>query len=91
MVVTLSLARLSKASARKTWTNFQVRAFYRPRVNGRSAELVREGVIQFPSGGSQIVLRGVFSRIFSKDTPWPLAPRSSSTTRGSPIRPSPNW
>ena len=75
VVVTLSLARLSKASAKRKWTNFQVRAFYRPRVNGRSAELVRDGVIHFPSGGAQVALRGVFSHVFSKDAAWQLVPR----------------
>ena len=75
VAVTLSFARLSKASARKQWTNFQVQAFYRPKVTGRSAELVRDGVVHFPNGGTQLALRGVFSRIFSKDAAWPLVPR----------------
>ena len=52
VVVTVSLARLSKASAGRKWTNFQVQACYRPRANGRSVELVRDGVIHFPSGGA---------------------------------------
>ena len=43
IVLTLSIAQLSK-SPRK-WKNFQIQAFYRPKVEGRSAELVREGVI----------------------------------------------
>ena len=75
VVVTVSFARLSKASASRKWTNFQVRAFYRPRANGRSVELVRDGVIHFPSGGDQLALRGVFSRVFSKDAAWQLVPR----------------
>ena len=75
VVVTVSFARLSKASAGRKWSNFQVRAFYRPRANGRSVELVRDGVIHFPSGGAQLALRGAFSRVFSKDAAWQLVPR----------------
>jgi hypothetical protein len=38
-------------------------------------ELVRDGVIHFPSGGAQLALRGVFSRVFAKDSAWQLVPR----------------
>ena len=66
VVVTVSFARLSKVSAGRKWSNFQVRAFYRPRANGRSVELVRDGVIHFPSGGAQLALRGVFPRLLQR-------------------------
>ena len=76
VVVTLSIAQLSK-SPRK-WNDFQVRAFYKPQINGRSAALAREGVIHLIgrrlSAGSQIALRGIFSRTFSKKSPWELMP-----------------
>jgi hypothetical protein len=75
VAITLSIARLSKGP--RKYKNFQVRAFYRPEVNGRSAQLVRDGAIQLPahmSIGQQLVLRGVFSHTFSKDRPFELVP-----------------
>ena len=44
LVLTLSIAQLSKPP--RKWKNFQIQAFYRPEVEGRSAQLVRDGVIQ---------------------------------------------
>ena len=76
LVVTVSIAKLSKASRR--WSNFQVRAFYQPEIDGRSARLSREGVIRLVGQrlnvGSQIALRGIFSHTFSKKSPWELMP-----------------
>jgi hypothetical protein len=66
--ICLSIARLSKG-ARK-WNNFQVRAFYRPIVQGRSVDLARDGIVQLAgariSVTSQIALRGIFSKVFSQ-------------------------
>ncbi len=71
--LTLSIVRLSKA--RRAWKNFKVRAYYRPEVNGRSAELVRDGVIELPDArDSQIALRAIFSRALSKNAPLQLVP-----------------
>ena len=42
--ITLAIARLSKGT--RKWNNFQVRAFYRPVVQGRNVDLAREGVVQ---------------------------------------------
>ena len=76
LVLTLSISRLSKSP--RLWKEFQIRAFYRPEVNGRSAELVRDGVIHLIGNrlnlGSQIALRGIFSHALSKDNPWNLVP-----------------
>jgi hypothetical protein len=75
VAITLSIAQLSKGP--RKWKNFQVRAFYRPEVNGRSAVLVRDGVIQLPSHvstGAQLALRGIFSHAFSKDRTFELVP-----------------
>jgi hypothetical protein len=51
------------------WKDFQVRAFYRPSINGRQAELVRDGVVHLIGDrldtGAQLALRGVFSKTFS--------------------------
>ncbi len=73
--VTVSIAELARSPQR--WRNFRVRAFYRPEVHGRSAELKREGVVQLIGRlnmTGQIALRGVFSRAFSKNVPWQLVP-----------------
>lgn len=71
--LTLSIVRLSKA--RRAWKNFKVRAYYRPEVNGRSAELVRDGVIELPDArDSQLALRAIFSRALSKNAPLKLVP-----------------
>jgi hypothetical protein len=78
--ITLSVARLSKPP--RKWKDFQVRAYYRPEVNGRSVELARDGVIQLigrVNVGGQIALRGVFSRTFSKTAPWNLLPEGFAT------------
>jgi len=76
VVIRLSIARLSKPPRR--WRDFQVRAFYRPEVCGRSALLVRDGVIHLVGEGlnlrSQIALRGVFAKTFHKERPWVLVP-----------------
>jgi hypothetical protein len=73
--VAVAIAELAKAPHR--WKNFQVKAFYRPEIVGRSAELKREGVVQFNKGlstGAQFSLRGIFSKAFSKNASWELMP-----------------
>ncbi|MBU4272463.1 MAG: hypothetical protein KKA28_11440 [Planctomycetes bacterium] len=74
IVLTLSIHRLSKSPRR--WKEFQIRAFYRPEIDGRSAQLVRDGVIHLIGNrltvGSQIALRGIFSHVLSKNAPLKL-------------------
>ncbi len=81
MVLTLGIARLSKPP--RYWENFQVQAVYVPEVNGCSAELSRHGIIQLAGQrlnlGAQIALRGIFSRVFSKKTPWNITPDRLAT------------
>ena len=78
LIVTLSVDRLTQQG--RQWEDFKIRAFYRPRVDGRSAELVRHGVIHLIgrrlNTSAQIALRGIFSKTFSKDEPWQLTPES---------------
>ncbi len=75
--IRLSIAKLRKPS-RKSWRDFQVRVFYRPKVEGLSLKLVRDGVVQLSGKrldtGSQIAMRGVFSKTFSKHRPVILTP-----------------
>jgi hypothetical protein len=77
LILTLSINKLCKG--RHRWKEpFVVRAFYRPEINGRSAQFVRDGVIhligQRLNMGSQIALRGIFSHALSKNNPWGLVP-----------------
>jgi hypothetical protein len=76
--ITLAIARLSKG-ARK-WKDFQVRAFYRPVVQGRSVDLARDGIVQLigprMNAAAQIALRGVFSKVFSQKEPIHATPES---------------
>ena len=64
--------------AADTWEDFQIRVFYRPEVSGRSAELVRDGVVQLSSSGlnctGQIAVRTICAKLFSKNTAWQLVP-----------------
>lgn len=76
IIVTLSIAELSKSPRR--WSDFQVSAVYRPETDGLSVRLVRDGVVELDAGDlstrSQIALRGIFSKTFSKNRPWELTP-----------------
>ena len=80
VAVRLSITKLVKSPNR--WTDFQVRAYYRPRIDGQNAELVRDGIIELSASRSlrsQIPLRGVFGKTFSKRRPWRLTPELMDT------------
>jgi hypothetical protein len=72
----LAIARLSKSP--RAWDDFQVRVHYRPRVEGLSAELVRDGVVELPGhrvpSRAQIPLRGIFSKLFAKNQTRQIVP-----------------
>jgi hypothetical protein len=73
--VLLSVAQL--VSLPNRWEDFQVRAVYKPEVSHDRIQFVRDGVIQLVGPmdmRSQIALRGVFSKTFSKDRPWQVSP-----------------
>lgn len=75
LAVLLSVAQL--VSLPNRWEDFQVRAVYKPDVSHDRIEFVRDGVIQLVGPRdmrSQIALRGVFSKTFSKDRPWQVSP-----------------
>jgi hypothetical protein len=79
--LTVSIAKLAKQP--RAWKDFQVRAIYRPEIEGRQVHLVRDGVVQLIgprlTAGGQIAIRGVFSRTFSKKMPWDLMPERLAT------------
>ncbi len=71
----LAVRELRKGS--RHWRNFEVLVSYRPRITGRTAELARDGVVRLSGrlkAGSQIALRGIFSKTFPKDRTWPVVP-----------------
>lgn len=74
--VVLAIKVLVKPPRR--WTDFRLRARYKPQTRGLNAELVREGVVELSgprlSTRSQIPLRSVASKIFSPDQPLRLTP-----------------
>jgi hypothetical protein len=76
VMLVISVAELSKAP--RQWNNFQVNIFFKPDINGRSAELVGAGTIHLISEpmsmGSQIALRGVFAKAFPRNQRVPLMP-----------------
>jgi hypothetical protein len=65
-ILALAVAELSKEP--RVWRNFRVHVFFKPVINGRLAELERDGPIHLigerMSIGTQIALRGVFSKAF---------------------------
>ena len=79
IAISMSVAKLRQS--RRVWRDFQVLVYYRPQLSGRSAELIRDGVVRLVGRldiRSQIVLRGVFSKTFSKDRPWQVLPEALS-------------
>jgi hypothetical protein len=83
IAIRLSVAKLRQS--RRAWSNFQVLVYYRARVSGHSAELVRDGVIQLVGRQdfrSQIALRGIFSKTFSKQRPWQVLPERLANDPG---------
>ncbi len=76
IAVTLSIARLEKSP--RVWKNFQVRAYYRVDLDGLSAKLLRDGTIRLVgrriSAGSQIAIRSIFARVFSRNASRQLVP-----------------
>jgi hypothetical protein len=76
VVLTVAIARLVRDG--QVYEDFQVRAVYTPQARGLVAELVRDDVIQLAGSRlntrSQIALRGIFSKAFSKHKPWKLLP-----------------
>ena len=76
IVLTVSIAELDQPP--HYYCDFQVRVCYRPERHGLDAELAREGVVQLIGDRlnprAQIVLRGIFSKTFSKNRSWRLTP-----------------
>jgi hypothetical protein len=74
--IILAVAKVTKGA--EAWENFEVRAFYRPKLGDHAVELSREDVVQLIGGQlgtrSQIALRGIFSKAFSNKRPISILP-----------------
>jgi hypothetical protein len=69
--VRLTIRLQELASGKNKWHNFAVRGYYAPHPDQRDANLVREGVIELIGErlrfGDQVALRGIFSRVLSRN------------------------
>jgi hypothetical protein len=80
IAVYLSIARLSSRAGH--WSDFEVRVYYRPQVDGRSLELVRDGVVELVARQrlrSQIPLRAIFCKTFSANDSFRPIPKLLTT------------
>lgn len=80
IILTLDIVELVRPP--HAWTDFKVRAFYRPEIDGQSAKLVRDGVVHLIGRldfRSQVGLRGLFGTFFSRDKPLDVTPERLST------------
>ncbi|MFV2068310.1 MAG: hypothetical protein ACC645_15170 [Pirellulales bacterium] len=72
--VTLAMAELSQR--RRRFRNFSVTATYRPETSQGGAKLVRSGIVHLQGSRlrtrQQIVLRGVFAKLFPRNRPVSL-------------------
>ena len=78
--LSLSVVKLQKAP--RVWRNFQVLVRYRAEVDGRRAQLVRDGIVQLIAPmnyRSQIALRAIFSKTFPKGRPLSAVPEQWAT------------
>lgn len=75
--VTLAISQVRLR--RQRYGPLKVHAFYMPETTGAQASLVRNDIVQIETDlplkvGAQIVLRGMFSKLFSRSRPLPVLP-----------------
>ena len=76
VTLTMGLAELSQG--RNRWRNFVVRVHYQPALDDPDADLVRDQYVELIGRlafRDQIALRGVFSRVFTRERPFNLISR----------------
>jgi hypothetical protein len=70
VLLSIRLKELSHGE-RSKWNNFMIRAYYAPDSDQLDANLVRDGVIELGGErlrfGDQVALRGIFSRVLSRN------------------------
>ena len=76
--VTITLGLSELAQGRNRWRNFVVRVHYQPAPEDPQADLIRDQYVELIGRlalRDQIALRGIFSRVFSRDKPFDLISR----------------
>lgn len=77
LLLVIKMRELSQGRERK-WKDFTVQAYYAPSISTLDAQLVREGTIELIgprlSFRDQIALRGIFTKVLSKDRTFDLVP-----------------
>ncbi|MBN1909079.1 MAG: hypothetical protein JW818_05010, partial [Pirellulales bacterium] len=77
LALTVAITELSTRT--QCWEDFRVRVFYRPKVDGLSARLVRDGVIElygpYLRTGEKVILRSVMTRVFLKNRARQIMPK----------------
>lgn len=77
LLLVIKLVELAQGRERK-WKDFTVQAYYTPNISTLDAKLVREGTIELIGTRlnfrDQIALRGVFTKVLSKDRTFDLVP-----------------
>jgi hypothetical protein len=67
---------------KRRWHDFEVRAAYRPDPHGLAADFQRDGSIELGGqykGKTEVALRGIFSKVLSRDRKISLLPTSITT------------
>lgn len=79
VLLVVRLAEL-KAGKNTRWKNFEVRAPLVPQSDGLDAQLIRDGTIELSGARlnlrDQVALRGIFSRVISKNKAFSLLPEN---------------
>lgn len=78
--LTLSIAEIS--SEERSWNDFLVTVYYRPKYQGLELEFVRDGTIEISGDGhrgkANVVLRGIFAKAFSRERTMKFAPAAAT-------------
>lgn len=75
--LTLAIAEIRQGKRR--WHDFEVRTAYRADAHGLTCELERDGSIELGGqykGKTEVALRGIFSKVLSRDRKFNLLPES---------------
>jgi hypothetical protein len=76
--VTLTINIRQLRAGGRRWNDFSVRGHYRPELNGLEVDFARDGGIELVGEGlsfrDQIALRGIFTKVLSRNRRWRLVP-----------------
>jgi hypothetical protein len=82
--VELTLAVAELDDGRRVWHDFEITVFYRPHREGLRLEFAREGAIELSGeaykGRTEVVLRGIFAKVFSHRRKLTFDPASDNPT-----------